>query len=79
MIAVVAEKVVAGALEDARSVIDDVCDFFLRQDGKAMEDLAAKGATGRLEFRSCPVDSTDAFPIVTAVGIFFGIDDYTRV
>lgn len=79
MVAVIAEKVVACAQKYARSVVDDVGDFLLGQDGETVDDLAAKSATRRFEFGSCPVDSADAFAIVAAVSVFAVVDHHTRV
>jgi hypothetical protein len=44
-----------------------------------MDDFAAKGSAWRFEFRFCPVDSTDAFAIVAAVGVFAFVDYYAGV
>ena len=41
-----------------------------------MDDLAAKGAAWRLEFRLGPVDSADAFAVVAAIGVFSFVDYY---
>lgn len=76
MVAVVAKQVVLGSLEYPRTVVDYIGDFFLGQDGKAVEDLAAKSSTWRFEFWLCPVHSADTFAIVAAVCIFSLIDDY---
>ena len=76
MIAIVAEEIVPRALKHSGSVVDYICNFFLRQHGEAMDDFAAKSAAWGLEFRFRPVDSADAFAVVAAIGVFSFVDHY---
>lgn len=58
---------------------DDVVDLLLVVEGEAVQKLASEGSSGRFEFRTRPVNSTDTFPIMAAIRILFPFDDYTGV
>lgn len=51
-------------------LMDYVIDLLRCAESKSLQNIATKGSSRRLEFRSCPVDATDSFPIVATVCIF---------
>jgi hypothetical protein len=55
MIAVVAKKVIRGALEFLGGFFDDVLDFLLRPDGEAVKKLTSKGPSWWFHSRPSPV------------------------
>lgn len=75
VVTVVGEEVIVDAQELLGDFADDQVDFLRRAQREALQDVAAPGAAGGFEVRSCPVDAGYAALVVAAVGVFAAVDD----
>lgn len=77
VVAVLAQKVVRGALKLVGDFVDDGVNFVLRREGEAMQDLDFEGGAGREGFRLCPVHAGNPALIVATIGILSAVYHHT--
>lgn len=75
MVAILGQQIIRRAQKLLRRPPDDGVNLGFGGQGETVEDLGAKGSPGGQSEGFGPVDACEAGAVVTAVGVFFVVED----
>lgn len=79
MVAVLGEEIIRGTEELVGCAFEGSFDFFVGSESEAVEDFAAKSASGRFGFGLRPVHPRHPSILMAAISVLFAVDNDARM